>query len=1340
MKVTDSILVCPYTGLRSFTEEESLYFKGRDLQVDQITALLEQNKFLMVTGASGEGKSSLIYGGLIPNARAGFFKAQYTNWLVADFRPERSPVTNMAKALAEAFDSQPSTIETELRRGFSSLVDLYTNSSYYSDEHDQRWLQLTESDRKEKKRKSANLLILIDQFEEFFTNPENFSNEALSQDSQIVVNLALETARIALKRGIPIYVVCTMRSDFIGQCAAFRGLPEHIGFSQFFVPRLKRKDLKQVIEEPAMLSGNRITQRLIERLVFDLADGIDQLPILQHALSQIWLAADHGREEMDLIHYAMVGGMPASELPDEDHQKFVQWFKALPEYKRGYYHSTGLNKVIEIHANSLYEGAWEYHNESHPEKPVTKQEAKQIVALAFACLTKIDNSRAVRNRMTVREITAIINSPGITADVVGSVLSIYREEGNAFIRPFKTEDAATHSLVADAVLDITHESLIRNWNKLEIWAKTEYEYYTTFLDFRAQLNRWKQSGRNSGYLLPIGPLTYFENWYSECKPNAGWINRYAETTGETGSAQSILSDTREFLTRSARKAVITRAFMKYGTQRIVTVGAMIIMLVMSGFYWYDAEQKRNERVIEQVRKQAKTFLASPEVSTGLKAEYLLTEERYDPGSLMRYVLSLELKNRIAVSVDLHFRMLEIDKRFALPVKDELVELLLKHFSDPEAEKDPEFALVQRNKFIIRLAYDEYHNPSQKTKDAIGVLAEANHQLAIRFITNPSLFRPTVPTELNLAIQYWLIFSKPVPQAITDMIGLLSPLAGDKSLASFNTYYSKGSFEPNGREAFDFNGGYHTLASLYAAIGDVEHVTSCFQVLIQNGQKNYLELARVLNNHINILGYLYQYGHRDKASQLIQWISQNTEGNPPITLYRNAVLRAGYISHLFSINIYKQTRSHRGYLYPNLYFTDRSVFNELMEDYEKVIQAVKDPAERNYLLATNFKRKALFNHKYWFDRNLPVDQKELNALFEKSVAHYRLVSPEYLNSNATITIPYYTDGVRERTFTRNQLFIYPDYMDGWFARPYHSDAFFSYLKENNLFTELYKTGADLEFIHLWLAKANEVHPFPNSFPYRNDYPLPARVIIDVLELVAAHPEGTNFDKNLPRLILSNQFLSQGDTTRGLQYFRALDQSTIRRSYNRYEYIETTFFLNQMKDLSVNLALNGKHQEAVELAEQVPSDEHKLYFYVFMADYVYRKDTSAQSFAYLDSALSITRRIDFNTARLEDARFPLIRVLSSIGGQQVNSMVTNILRDFSGNDKTDGIFFMIWGMAREGNYYRAMTSIAPTFTESEELISRLIILYEVCDKIKTTQPEWIAMNKWNNWEEYVYFQPN
>ena len=547
--------ICPYTGLRSFTEEESLYFKGRDEQIDQVARLLEQNKFLMLTGASGEGKSSLIYAGLIPNARAGFFKAKYTNWVVTDFRPERSPVKNMASAVAQTFGAQPITIETELRRGFSSLIDLYVNSSFYTDESDDHWKSLNETEKKNKTRSAANLLIIVDQFEEFFTNPENYLNETPSQDSQVVVNLALETARIALQRNLSVYVVCTMRSDYIGQCSAFRGLPEYIGFSQFFVPRLKRKEIKQVIEEPAVLSGNRITRRLVERLVYDLADGIDQLPILQHALRQVWLAANNGMEEMDLIHYAMVGGMAANELPDADQNKYNEWFVQVPETQRKFYADPRLNKIIEIHASRLYEGAWANYSVTHSDQPITQKDAKRIIALTFSCLTKIDDSRAVRNRMSLAEVTNIINQPNITNEVVGRVLNLFRESNNSFVRPYKTEEVQTQQLSPDSVLDITHEALIRNWGLLNKWANQEFEFYSTFLDFKKQLSRWKNSGKSSGFLLPLGPLTYFENWYNQCKPNLYWIDRYSETKSDPQQSlqqsETLLADTQEFIKRSA---------------------------------------------------------------------------------------------------------------------------------------------------------------------------------------------------------------------------------------------------------------------------------------------------------------------------------------------------------------------------------------------------------------------------------------------------------------------------------------------------------------------------------------------------------------------------------------------------------------------------------------------------------------------------------------------------------------------------------------------------------------------------------------------------------------------
>jgi energy-coupling factor transporter ATP-binding protein EcfA2 len=311
--------ICPYTGLRSFTEEESLYFKGREEDIDAATLQLQRNKFLMLTGASGDGKSSLVYAGIIPNARSGFLKSKYYQWSVADFRPERSPFKNLCKALAIQFDiASEITVESELRHGFSALADLYKNSKRYLDEESISWKEADDKARNSLKRKASNLIILVDQFEEFFTNPENYDKGVPSQEANLVLNLLLETARIALEDDLPIYIIFTMRSDYIGQCAAFRGLPEYIGFSQFFVPRLNRTQLQQVIEEPAVLSGNRISRRLTERLIHDLTEGSRSASLsFSMRSTKSGMQPIMGSEEMDLIHYAMVGGMADNELPDE---------------------------------------------------------------------------------------------------------------------------------------------------------------------------------------------------------------------------------------------------------------------------------------------------------------------------------------------------------------------------------------------------------------------------------------------------------------------------------------------------------------------------------------------------------------------------------------------------------------------------------------------------------------------------------------------------------------------------------------------------------------------------------------------------------------------------------------------------------------------------------------------------------------------------------------------------------------------------------------------------------------------------------------------------------------
>lgn len=1344
--MTQESNTCPYTGLRSFTEEESLYFKGRDEQIDKVAKLLEQNKFLMLTGASGEGKSSLIYAGLIPNARAGFFKAKYTNWVVSDFRPERTPVKNMATAVAETFGSQSATIETELRRGYSSLIDLYVNSSFYTDENDEAWKGLTDGERKSKTRSAANLLIIVDQFEEFFTNPENYLNEAPSQDSQIVVNLALETARIALQRNLPVYVVCTMRSDYIGQCSAFRGLPEYIGFSQFFVPRLKRMEIKQVIEEPAVLSGNRITRRLVERLVYDLADGIDQLPILQHALRQIWLAANDGQEEMDLIHYAMVGGMAMDELPEEDRTRYASWFENVPEIQKKFYTGPGLNKVIEIHASRLYESAWMYYNESHAAHPITQKDAKRIIALTFACLTKIDDSRAVRNRMTLQEITNIIHQPNLTTEVVGGVLNLFRESNNSFIRPYKTDEQETHILAPGSVLDITHESLIRNWGLLNKWANQEFEFYSTYLDFKKQLARWKNSSKSSGFLLPLGPLTYFENWYNQCKPNVYWIDRYSEIqhdrTKSLEQSEIILADTKEFIRRSASKVMLTRAFMKYGARRIAIVFALAAIVLLTGFYWYDAQRKTNQAVEKQVIEKAHRLLQSKEVSDLNKATYLLMEERLKDGSLLAYLSGLSnKKQQVELSIAAYRLILYFDKHSKMPLKTELMEMIVEELKSYE-ENDRDratFLLEQQNQFLLLLAYDEYYNPSPRiVNEILPAIAALQYRLATYFFSSDAPYKQFVPTELNLGMQLWLTFGNPTQNDVQLLLSKISPFADSAAQRMFNRYYVKGNYESNGRIPSDYNGGYHMMAALYASVGDGDNVVRCFEQLPESYFRSSL-----FNNYNNVLGYLYQFSHLDQRPKLEKWLVEHYPTDDPLTVYRNAIIRSGHIPGLFGINLVKNyARSNTGYFHVNLGLAKREQFFALANEYERFANEVKDSDERNYLLAMHYKRVTVLYSKYLYDRGLPVDQKQMDGWLNKAWQHFKQVSEEHLSEKVAVNYRYLSDGVRTIQSSRKFVFLYPDYRDGWFANKYNSDVFMDYSVRKGLLPIYYNTPETIELIHDWVSSSNEVFFYMRNGEgtryFQNDFVLSDKLLTDILAFVDSSPAKSGFDKNLPNLILANRCFEKGDVEKGRMYAGQLVKERLIASGKKYEYVSQNYFINSIVDLTIHLAVNGQVNDAMEIIN-LYEPYQRAFCYAAAADALY-KTYQPGSFALLDSAFSTISKIDFNTLNggvydeLDSRRF-MVYVMGKVGGERMNKLSNEFIKELIEQSKVRGVRGMIAGTATDGNYFTALNTMPPTLTEDQELSCYYSILGQIV-RAKKEAAAWKGMDESLLWE-FTYF---
>ncbi|MGB3464031.1 MAG: High-affnity carbon uptake protein Hat/HatR, partial [Cyclobacteriaceae bacterium] len=96
-----SKLLNPFPGLRPFGIEESHLFFGREGQSDEVLVKLSDNRFVSVLGASGSGKSSLMYCGLIPTLYGGFMTSVGSNWRIVVTRPGGGPIDNLAEALLQ---------------------------------------------------------------------------------------------------------------------------------------------------------------------------------------------------------------------------------------------------------------------------------------------------------------------------------------------------------------------------------------------------------------------------------------------------------------------------------------------------------------------------------------------------------------------------------------------------------------------------------------------------------------------------------------------------------------------------------------------------------------------------------------------------------------------------------------------------------------------------------------------------------------------------------------------------------------------------------------------------------------------------------------------------------------------------------------------------------------------------------------------------------------------------------------------------------------------------------------------------------------------------------------
>jgi hypothetical protein len=447
----------PFPGLRPFETDENNLFFGRDGQSDELLERLRRARFLAVVGTSGSGKSSLIRAGLLPALYGGLMGDAGSSWRIAIHRPGGDPIGNLADALAnqDVFGTenkseiQKTLIETTLRRSSIGLVDVA---------------------RQARMQPHENLLVVVDQFEELFRFKQARNETPAGDDATAFVKLLLEAGA---QSEVPIYIVLTMRSDFLGDCSQFAGLPEAINDGQYLIPRMSRDERRSAIVGPVAVGAAEITTPLVNRLLNDVGDNPDQLPILQHALMRTWdywAAHRLNGEPLGLEHYTAIGTM---------------------------------SEALSRHADEAF-------NE------LPNERSRLIAEKLFKRLTeKGTDNREIRRPTPLAELCAVCEA---TEDEVIVVIDLFRHEGRSFLMP-----PAGNELRSETVIDISHESLIRNWKRLQAWVDEEAQSSRIYrrLAEAAVLHR-----EGSEALLQDPALQIALDWLAKNKPNADWAKRY----------------------------------------------------------------------------------------------------------------------------------------------------------------------------------------------------------------------------------------------------------------------------------------------------------------------------------------------------------------------------------------------------------------------------------------------------------------------------------------------------------------------------------------------------------------------------------------------------------------------------------------------------------------------------------------------------------------------------------------------------------------------------------------------------------------------------------------------
>jgi len=380
----------PFPGLRPFEPKDSTLFFGRDEQIGEALERLLGQRLLAIVGVSGCGKSSLVGAGMVPALKMGLAGDPEQPWRVATMRPGDGPLRELRRCLGFGDEALE-----ERTYGLLQAVETHLPAA-------------------------ENLLLVVDQFEEIFPFRTRKLREGAGSEADLFVSYLLRAAEDQAGR---VHVLLTMRSDYLGECAKFHGLPEVLNDGQYLVPRMTRQQLQEAIEGPLAAAAVEIHPTLVQDLLNQCDEEPDNLPLLQHLLRRIFeqWEEDGGQKPITAAMAKNVGGL--AEALDRD-------------------------------AETVYGGL------STEEQRVAEVLFQRITELRRA--DREDDDRPVRRPQTVVDLA---NLAGVSENVLLEVVQLFEERRLLVVRKTDRGDQ----------VDLPHECLCLKWQRLKHWIATEAE-------------------------------------------------------------------------------------------------------------------------------------------------------------------------------------------------------------------------------------------------------------------------------------------------------------------------------------------------------------------------------------------------------------------------------------------------------------------------------------------------------------------------------------------------------------------------------------------------------------------------------------------------------------------------------------------------------------------------------------------------------------------------------------------------------------------------------------------------------------------------------------------------